>query len=300
MEIIKKTLTIYNDDNKNVMSQLADNSIDVICIDPPYLYLKGQKLEKKFDEVLFFSECKRLLTKKGFIVMFGRGISFYRWNCILHDLGFEFKEEVIWNKSYGSSPLMAMTRVHESISIHSASSIGLNKVKVPYNEIKTELSDVKRDLKRLLTIQNSSKNFEALKKYLETGFETKDGVLTSGITISNDKTRTNRVVSTAKSIIEGMNEKSIIKVIREHYKSIHPTQKPIRLLERLLALVVPNDKPKEEIVIADFFAGSMSCMEAVYNMGMKGIAVEIDKEYYDAGKNRLLELPNKQMEMELK
>ncbi len=30
--------------------------------------------------------------------MFGRGESFYRWNTILSELKFTFKEEIVWNK----------------------------------------------------------------------------------------------------------------------------------------------------------------------------------------------------------
>ena len=131
-----KNIQLYNADNLEVMATLPDESIDVICIDPPYLYLKKQKLERPFDEQKFFAECKRLLTKKGFIVMFGRGTSFYRWNTILDGLGFVFKEEVIWNKSYVSSPLMPMSRVHETISILTKKEGGINKVKVPYLEMK--------------------------------------------------------------------------------------------------------------------------------------------------------------------
>ena len=121
-------LQLYNVDNLEVMATLADESIDVICIDPPYLYLKNQKLERPFDEPKFFAECKRLLTKKGFIVMFGRGTSFYRWNTILDGLGFVFKEEVIWDKSYVSSPLMPMSRIHETVSILTKKEGVINKV----------------------------------------------------------------------------------------------------------------------------------------------------------------------------
>lgn len=93
---------------------------------------------------------------------------------------------------------------------------------------------------------------------------------------------------------EGVIEESLITVSREETKnSIHPTQKPVRLLERLLALVIPKDKPRNEVVVADFFAGSMSCMEAVHNMGMKGIATEIDQEYFEKGKQRIMQLQPK-------
>ena len=105
-----------------------------------------------------------------------------------------------------------------------------------------------------------------------------------------------RCVYVMSNISNGLNEKTIIKQARDHYNTIHPTQKPVRLLERLLALVIPKDKPRNEIVVADFFAGSMSCMEAVHNMGMKGIATEIDQEYFQAGKKRIESLQSKLIE----
>ena len=110
-------IQLFNCDNSELMEKMEDESVDVILTDPPYLYLKNQKLERPFDEQLFFSEWKRVLAKNGFIVMFGRGTSFYRWNTILADFGFTFKEEIIWNKSYNTSPLMALSRIHETVSI---------------------------------------------------------------------------------------------------------------------------------------------------------------------------------------
>ena len=74
-------------------------------------------------------------------------------------------------------------------------------------------------------------------------------------------------------------EKSIIENTSEQ-RRIHPTQKPVRLLERLLFLVIPKYKQKEDITILDPFGGSFSTMEAVYNMGLQGISSEIEKEYY--------------------
>ena len=332
-------IQLYNADNLEIMATLADESIDVICIDPPYLYLKNQKLERPFDEQKFFAECKRLLTKKGFIVLFGRGTSFYRWNTILDGLGFVFKEEVIWDKSYVSSPLMPMSRIHETISILTKKEGGINKVKVPYLEMKGhDIDSIVTDIKRLKTTFKNTKSLNAVIEFLEnnkvptdtpvrtdryncdtfTKYNTiatqdkqtgernvnvmqsilfglneksiirndveewKDGSVTH-----NGITKADRSVSVIQGIEYGLNEKTIIKQVRDHYNTIHPTQKPVRLLERLLALVIPKDKPRNEIVVADFFAGSMSCMEAVHNMGMRGIATEIDEEYFEKGKQRI-------------
>ena len=282
-------LQLYNADNLEVMATLADESIDVICIDPPYLYLKNQKLERPFDEPKFFAECKRLLTKKGFIVMFGRGTSFYRWNTILDGLGFLFKEEVIWDKSMGTSPLSTMNRIHETISILTRGGI-INKVKVPYTEMKGH--DIDSIIKDFSKIKSALKNTEKL-NYLQDFLDNKrsdwhlDTRFTKHSVTTDIRNSCDRAVNVLASICNGLTEKTIIKQTRDHYNTIHPTQKPVRLLERLLALVIPKDKPRNEIVVADFFAGSMSCMEAVHNMGMRGIATEIDEEYFEKGKQRV-------------
>ena len=286
-------IQLHHADNLEIMKTLPDESVDIICIDPPYLYLKNQKLERVFDEQKFFSECKRLLTKKGFIVMFGRGESFYRWNTLLADLGFIFKEEIIWNKNYGSSPLMAITRVHETISIFSKGKGSITKIKIPYTESKAnDFTNIHRDLKRIKTIISNKKAFENLEKYLENGELSFDGDYEKSTTITSGRKRVDRVVSTAQMILEGMNEKSIITSLREHYTAIHPTQKPVRLLERLLKLVIPMKNKK--IVVADWFSGSNSCCEAVINLQsefpeieFQFIGTEIDLEYFLAGKERI-------------
>ena len=325
-------IDLFNEDNLEVMKRLPDESVDIICIDPPYLYLKNQKLERPFDEVNFFSECKRLLTKNGFIVMFGRGTSFYRWNTILEDLNFTFKEEIVWNKSHCTSPLMPMSRVHETISIFCKGKAGINKVKVPYIEMKShDLDSIITDVKRLKSTFNNTKSLDALISFLkDNNRDISDNWQANNLSISSEITKENRCVSVMRSVSKGLNEKSIIrtdrkdcdtftkfgvnsdkrktgdrcinvmqsvqfglneksiiKQVRDHYSAIHPTQKPVRLLERLLSLVIPKEKAREDVVVADFFAGSMSCMEAVFNMGMQGIAVEIDKEYFEDGKTRI-------------
>jgi hypothetical protein len=85
--------------------------IDHILSDPPYLYIKTHDFDKEFDEQLFFENAKHLLPDNGFIALFGRGTSFYRWNTRLADLGFVFKEEIVWDKRYTTAPCIALSRV---------------------------------------------------------------------------------------------------------------------------------------------------------------------------------------------
>lgn len=270
---------------KNIKSE----SVDIICIDPPYLYLKNQKLEREFDEIEFFKQCKRILTKNGFVIMFGRGISFYKWNCILNELGFNFKEEIIWDKSYVSSPVLAISRIHETVSIFSKGNGKINESRIPYLKMKAlDFESIHQDVKRIKSGLNNPKSLKSLELYINESkvcFE-KDKVMGNNITVQGIIKDQDRSVKTLQSITNGLKEKSIIKEKRGHYSSIHPTQKPVVLLERLIKLCLPN-KPLNEILINDFFAGSFSCGEACFNLGVNFVGYEIDKEYFDLGNNRM-------------
>jgi site-specific DNA-methyltransferase (adenine-specific) len=274
---------IYNEDCLIGMQRIEDNSIDCILSDPPYLYLKNQKFDRPFDESLFFSEAKRVLKKDGFIVLFGRGTSFYRWNTILSNMGFTFKEEIVWNKSYPSSPLMAITRIHETVSIHTSGSGVINKVKVPYLETKQDdIKSIITDIKRIKGVLKNTKSFDAVLNFLENNTTSYDGVHRPSTTVVGGTERINRCQSAVSAIKNGMNEKSIIKQAVNHYNTIHPTQKPVRLLERLMALVT-----KEGDIVLDPFSGSASVAITAYNTNRQFIAFEIDEKYYKAGNERL-------------
>ena len=208
----KPNVCLYNADNKDVMANLKDESVDVILTDPPYLYLKNQKLEREFDEQLFFSECKRILTKDGFIVLFGRGTSFYRWNTILADLGFTFKEEIIWNKSHCTSPLMNLSRIHETISLFTKGKGTINKVKVPYLEMKShDLDSVIGDVKRMRSILKNTKSLNAVLEFLENNVVERNDYGKAGVT-HDGVSKPNRCLSVMQSVEFCLNEKSIVNI----------------------------------------------------------------------------------------
>jgi site-specific DNA-methyltransferase (adenine-specific) len=250
------------------------------------LYLKNQKLDRPFDEQVFFNEAKRVLKKDGFIVLFGRGTSFYRWNCILADMGFIFKEEFVWDKSYSTSPLMAISRVHETISIHTKGKGKITKAKVPYLEMKGhDTNAICVDLKRFLSGVKNEKSLKAVLGFLENNrIEWKEPTVKFRVATSGEYKDRDNVVSITKGIRDGLNEKSIIKQNREHYSTIHPTQKPPRLIERLLALVT-----KEGDLVLDPFSGSGATAIACINSSRKYIGIEIDEGYFLLSQERVKE-----------
>lgn len=290
---------IYNEDCIKGMEHLPDGSVDLVLTDPPYLYLKRQKLDIPFDEGAFFSQVKRVLKKDGMIVLFGRGTSFYRWNTMLDALGFTFKEEFVWDKGYCTSPLMRVSRVHETVSIYTKGKGRINKVKVPYIEMKRHnIDSIISDVKKLQTCFGNRESLEAVKRFFEenqrnTSVEetldkkivrldrNKDGVVKFGVITKAFKNGSS-VLDVAQSVEFGMKEKTIIKETRDHYTAIHPTQKPVRLLERLMSLT-----SKQGDVVLDPFIGSGSTAIAALNLSRSYIGFEIDKEYCTLASERI-------------
>jgi len=66
-------------------------------------------------------------------------------------------------------------------------------------------------------------------------------------------------------------------------KRIHPTQKPVALYKWLL-----QNYAKEGDTILDTHFGSLSIGIACHDMGFELTAIELDEDYYEAGKNRLI------------
>lgn len=321
-------IRLYNEDCIEGLKRIPDGSVDVVLTDPPYLYLKNQKLDRVFDEQAFFDHVKRILKKDGFIVMFGRGSSFYRWNTMLDDRGFHFKEEIVGDKSYCTSPLMAISRVHETISIFTKGKGVINRCKVPYLEMKGhDPQSIMQDIERMSAILHNPKSLQAVQEFLQknkplyepdkchrhhvtaqTGFGSVDRSaavmrgMTEGFTektiirtdyqgerrgdgiVRRNAGWGDRSCNVMQSIEFVRNEKTIIKQPRDHYATIHPTQKPARLLERLLALV-----SKPGAVVVDPFMGSGSTAIACLNTGRDFIGYEIDEEYFAGASKRIRE-----------
>ena len=73
------------------------------------------------------------------------------------------------------------------------------------------------------------------------------------------------------------------------YPKIHPTQKPVNLLKRLVEIFTdPGD------VVIDPVAGSGATLRACAELGRTCYGFEVDKDFYKAAKEQMLVLPDAQ------
>ena len=75
---------------------------------------------------------------------------------------------------------------------------------------------------------------------------------------------------------------SIIRIKREHFNFIHPTQKPVELLKHLINLC-----SQENELVFDGFSGSGSCAVACIKTNKRFIGCELDNQYFDLACKRI-------------
>lgn len=76
--------------------------------------------------------------------------------------------------------------------------------------------------------------------------------------------------------------KNIINITNANHRRLHPTEKPIELLEYLIKTYT-----KENEIVLDMFGGSLSTAKACQNLNRQFIVIEQDKTFYEAGIERL-------------
>jgi DNA modification methylase len=95
--------TLYHGDNREVLKQLPDNSIDSVVTDPPYeLGFMGKKWDSTgiAYDVELWREVLRVLKPGGHLLAFSGSRTYHRMAVAIEDAGFDIRDQIMW--IYGS------------------------------------------------------------------------------------------------------------------------------------------------------------------------------------------------------
>jgi len=236
---------LWNGDCLELMKQIPDGSIDAIITDPPY-----GTTACKWDSVipfdLMWEQLNRIIKSSGAIVLFGSEpfSSALRMSNIKN-----YKYDWYWNKKFGGNFVQAKRMPLKNIECVSIFAIG---GKMPIYNPQMILRD----------------------KPIKQG-----GVKTSeAIPIKNNKhTHTQNVYSYKYPL-------TLMNYPKELGRTVHPTQKPIALMEYLIKTYT-----NENETVLDFTMGSGSTGVACVNTNRKFIGIEKDENYFNIAQNRIME-----------
>jgi DNA modification methylase len=229
---------IHVGDALDVFPAIEDNSIDLIAIDPPYNVKKagwdkkGSGAEYQAWLAPYLSECKRTLTDRGTIAVFGVQPMIMYVQLGLVGLGFSFQNYVARCLSQGGNNGHVLMRRHEDILIYS-------KTPRPYFDVSA------------VTVRRAEKN---IRRYGGKVYDTKR---------IGDWWQFDPVDSASGE------------------RTAHPTQKPVRLMERLISILCPVDG-----IVLDCFGGSGTTSVAAMNLKRRSIYIDIDPGYASIARDR--------------
>ena len=225
------------------MKEIPDNSIDMVLTDPPY-GTTSCKWDTVIDFKLMWRELKRITKGSGAICLFGSEpfSSALRLSNIKM-----FKYDWYWNKKFGGNFVLAKRMPLKSIECISV-----------FNSDKTlPLYYPQMMLRDKPIKQGGTKTSEAIPiKH-------------------NSKTHTKKTYTHKYPLTE-------LNYPKELGRTVHPTQKPVPLLEYLIKTYTIENE-----TVLDFTMGSGSTGCAAKNLNRNFIGIESDKEYFKIAKQRI-------------
>ena len=237
---------LYNGDCLEVMDKLIEEGVKVDCIitDPPY-----GTTACKWDTVIPFDEMwerlNKLIKPNGAIVLFGSEPFTSKMICS-NLKGFKYRWD--WNKKIPSG--MSYARYRPMQQTEDIIVFTKNGEKTIYNPQMT-----KRD--KPIKSGGTKHSETAPIKYKDKDF---------------------------KKTYEYKNPTTLIEFDKIRKGSLHPTQKPVSLMEYLIKTYTNECEQ-----VLDFTMGSGTTGVACMNTNRKFIGIELDKVYFDVAKNRIEE-----------
>ena len=227
-----------------VMKSIPSGSIDAIITDPPY-GTTACKWDSVIDFELMWEQLNRIIKPNGAIVLFGSEpfSSALRMSNIKN-----YKYDVIWQKSNFTGFLRAKKaplKAHEVISVF------CNETENYYPQkwlIRDKFIDKRKTLNNTKIKDGVLKNIKRVRK-------------------ADDGTRY---------------PTSIVQFAHKPNKNLHPTQKPVLLMEYLIKTYT-----NEKETVLDFTMGSGSTGVAAKNTNRNFIGIEQDANYFDIATDRI-------------
>lgn len=244
---MKNKISLFQGDCLELMKDIPDESIDMILCDLPYKETGNSWDKKNIDLDRLFSEYRRIIKYDGCIALTGT----FKFGTKLYEAAPDlYKYDWVWEKDNGTNaPNVNYQpfRIHEFIFIFGKGRVTYGK-KIPmkYFPQKTDGKPYKQKSGRV------SENWKGGLKH----------------TITDNK--------------DGKRHPKTIQKFKRDKNGLHPTQKPVALLEYLIKTYTNVGD-----TVLDNCMGSGSTGVACVHTNRKFIGMELNEKYFEIAKERI-------------
>ena len=253
---------LYHGDCLELMRDIPDKSVDMILCDLPY----GCTARNKWDVIIPFEplweQYKRIIKDDGAIVLLGK--QHFTSMMIMSNTKM-YKYNLVWRKNLKTGNLNARKMpmgAFEDIMVFYKKSPTYNPQQIP------RTYQVPSGNKFNSKTTNYGKQKE---EYID---RQSDWLMPDDVIDYED--------GVSLDALELENEMLYIKCVHNSSGKLHPTQKPVELLEWLIKTYT-----NENDLVLDNCMGSGSTGVACVNTNRRFIGIEIEKEYFDIAVSRI-------------
>lgn len=297
---------IYNDDCLEKMKDIPDGSIDMILCDLPYGTIKGMLLdgwkEKSttyWDDRLntdkLFFQYERILRANGVVILFSQE-PYTSHLCTFQQTNLNFSYPLIWKKDHFANALgctKSPVSYFEDLSVFHKKydRQNLNPLREYFANIlrfakMNSFKDVNEKLGHrkaehcfyINSIQFSLCTEDTYKELVECLELSK----MSGFKTYQELCEINEKFTRVFNLPKGMKYFGNVLEFKKDYQGLHPTQKPVALLECLIKTYT-----NENDTVLDNCMDSGSTGVACLNTKRNFIGIELDKKYFEIANERL-------------
>lgn len=246
---LSNKINLFNGDCLEVMKGIPDGSVDLVLTDPPY-GTTANKWDSVIDSKEMWKELKRVVKPNGAILLFGsEPFSTYLRMGNLEN----YKYDIYWLKNKVTGFTQAKNKPMKNLELISVFSDGTT---VHKTQSKNRMTYNPQGLTLLNKVKKNGKG--------------KFGNI-AGERPSHKDNYVQEFTNYPKMTVEF-----------EVEHGLHPTQKPVPLLEYLIKTYT-----NESETVLDFTMGSGSTGVAAINTNRKFIGIELDEKYFDIAKERI-------------
>ena len=297
-------IDIKQGDCLELMKEIPDGSVDMILADLPYGTMKGAKLDgwvsrsTEWDEVIdtgrLFLEYERVLRMNGVAILFSQEpytshLRTFRSDNLL------FLYPMIWKKDHFANALIAKkapVSYFEDINVFSKKydKQNLHPLREYFKKILEFVGVGSSDINSVLGhrraehcfyIESSQFGLCTEKTYQEL-ISKFDIDKMDGFKDFPELKKIDRTFKRTFNLQNGKKYNSNVLEFKKDYEGLHPTQKPVALLEYLIKTYT-----NEGDLVLDNCIGSGSTGVACQNANRNFIGFELDEEYFNIAKERL-------------
>jgi len=252
---------VFNSDFSNLLKKIPNNSIDLVCVDPPYNLKKAEwdnfKSDQEFLNFTFnwIKQVEPKLKPGGGFYIFNTPRNSAHILTYLESRGFIFQNWITWNKKDGFTSTKKKFLPEQETIVYvtkpgSDVTFNADSIRVPYES----------------TERIAAAKIKGILKNGKRWFPNEAGRLCPDVWQVTSERHSNKENGKVKA-------------------ALHPTVKPIALMERII-LASTN----EGDVILDIFAGSGSTLVAAKRNNRNFIGCDADLAFVKIARSRLKDL----------